>query len=285
MEDKITTITEAAITDIETQSLKKIFGDSPLIEKVDSELTVKFELADGMAEGGQNVELKLSEMKIVQKNHRDEWVNAFEVKQLVVNGVDITDDMHTIFLEVRKDKGNPVSGTLSQKRVDERKTGHPINDHMLEVYGTSAVPSSRDSGNIFATTFKNADDLVNLFHEDGHLDDKYFYTNKFIQVRKENWLNNMFPDETKKKSPDELKIVVDTWKALITQEITADKNAIQKIIKLSEKVKLFTKDIENDLIRVRKSLEYIVGGYLNQMDGWYKKQLTPRELAELVGLL
>lgn len=281
----------------ELNSLKNLFGDKELttFNKKEGKIFVNTVLEDGIAEGGQRIALTLSEMKLIEKSRKHEWVNAFEVEILAINGVGITDDLGRIFFEVRKETGAPVSGTLSQRALIERQeknlkewrekeeAPNPMEDHMLEVYGTSTAPDQK-GWRIISTTFKSADDLVSVFHEQGHIEDPDYYTANFLQVRSDNWLNNMFPSGFDSKTKSEKIEIVNTWKAIIGQEVVAHKNAINIISRLSNKVKIFKDDSESGFVRVKKSLEHAMLGYINQAKGWYKNQVSPRDIAKLTNI-
>ena len=94
----------------------------------------------------------------------------------------------------------------------------------------------------------------------------------------------MFPSGFDSKTKSEKIEIVNTWKAIIGQEVVAHKNAINIISRLSNKVKIFKDDSESGFVRVKKSLEHAMLGYINQAKGWYKNQVSPRDIAKLTNI-
>lgn len=273
---------EQKLTEKQVTSLNKIFGENADFQKKENSFTVSLTLADGIAEGGQKIELELSDIQSITKVDGGMAIEVFKVNGFTINGVDITPDLGQIYFEIRNDKGKPVYSTRSQEQVSNEKNDNPIRSHQIEQHGSISYKSQTRGDCIFTPTFKNADDLVVILHEDGHLNDPDIFSENYLGIKEIYSINNWFIKED--DSDMDEKSSLKYWKYILSHEVKAHRDGIDKVKKLESKVKIFKADSQNEFVRLKKSMEILMLSYINAASGWYKARISARDLSELTNL-
>ncbi len=254
----------------EMKKIKGIFNENTKVEKTNDGFRIETKLIDGIEEGGQSIEIKTSPVLKVDKLGID--VDALEVQQLKINGVDILEDFDKIYLEIR-----PIvlgkADTFSSLELQVYKQHHPLMIAALHGQGTMAIKKEK----IFTTSFKDADDLVGLLHEQGHCDDKNELTPEQIEMVK--YLGVVYKMEHKVNIDRER--AVKGWEQVVLMETYANNNALKTISEISKKVSIFPKDEKTGFMRFRKSREIALMSYINMSNGWYKEQVLSEKIQEL----
>lgn len=264
-------------------AIKDIFGNKAVIEQTEKGYKVRSVLEDGIVEGGQELELVLLAPEFM-RGPQQAWTNAMKLEKMTVNGLDATKEFIEIFFAIRPEGLSEYEGggLYPKEFLRLNKTGNELIDHLLEVGGTKVIPDRK----MFTGTFKKAEDLVRLFHEQGHIDDKTVWTTEAAKIRDRflsdiklsNRSNLLNSDEKEKKN------AVLLWKEVVGRETRANRNALAKIRKLSRRARLFPVDEKLGFPRVKKAREVSLKSYLQAAGGWYLRQVSSEELAELTRL-
>lgn len=262
------------ITDfIETKKIRGIFSENTKVVKIEDGFKIETKLADGVEEGGQLIEINTTPVKRVDKLGVD--VDALEVKEIKINGVNIIEGFDRTYLELR-----PLvvgkADTFSSLEMKVYKQYHPLKIAALYGQGTMAVKREK----IFLTCLKDGDDLVGLFHEQGHCDAKDELTPEQIELV--GYLGTIYKKENKGNIDREK--AVKGWEQVVLMETRANRNALSRIADTSKKVSIFPEDEKTGFMRFRKSREIALISYVNMSDGWYKDQVSSEKIQELFSI-
>jgi hypothetical protein len=254
-----------------------IFGDKAVVvENSEHGYDVEVILDDGIALGEQKINFILGGESDIVKNTSRKPVRGFEVKKVSVSGVDITSDLPPFCFEVRPESGkaykeNPTLSWEEIRKAREKYAKDPVQLHRLEVYGTGL---GLDTEKSYVTVFKLADDLVNVLHEFGHVNDKDFRGAKFDNYM--HLMDKMIIDKPEGKDVSKKWEMIRRWKEKVGRETRANRNVLEIITRLREKgADLFPKGGNLDL--VKKVLLSNTRSYLETP--WFKEQV-PKKILE-----
>jgi len=262
------------IVPLDVPRIKEIFGKESKVKRIENGYRVSSVLTEGVMEGGQQMKIELLSPKKIDKGKNS--VKALKLTSLKINDVDILDHFTDIYFEVRP----LVLGTkesVSIMELDMAKKKHKLNNEIRRQFGTSMVGVE----NIIITSLRNADDLSALLHEQGHYNDPDIEEDSFWENRNKfgpissKSVNDLENDTADKPGS------ISVWKAVLRQEVNANKQQLKLVQEISKKVSLFPVDEKTGFQRLNKFNELGLLSYMNVSKGWFKKQLTNRELSEL----
>lgn len=236
----------------------------------------------------------LPKSTITLENHLDRKnpirKTGYHAKSLRVNGHSISDIVPNVFFEARKQQVDAITSDIIELVGDSY--GPMVRDKM-RLMGTHAFPRQRL---INLTSLENGDDLVTLFHERVHLDDTtltddYFRATRRLLTKSIEYqlgdyaqaLQQLAGTETTQQRKRHMapKLFADLER-VVTWERNANVHALQRLRGLNAPLRLFTTD--DDLVRVKKSMQVQLLSYTNFNKGSFNPFLTKEQKQRLDAL-
>lgn len=248
-----------------TKLLKSFFNENSEIKFNNGEYLVETVLSSNVTDGGQKVKLKLQnpekiEQKKIGKYMMDSYSN-FRVISMLINNQEIIDDSCEIVISNYKQPyENPDLLTEVQKSFMEKAKAETENDFFQDDDNAYAEISEKK---IILIKLKDADDIVKIFHEKGHIDRNDKSLNDINEVPEVSTLKNvvekrqsalfrykmgsaldkMYSSIGKIDSNPNLNFKASTEELLMVKKIiTEEREASQKALELMGKYNLFPND-------------------------------------------
>ncbi len=237
-----------------------MFGEDAVFEEKGNVFDVRVVLKDSIAEGGQEVHLRLAKNPVTIYNpNLDESFFAYKADFMSVNKQELLKGKKVYFTH----KSGSING------FDSMDSDHPLYSILLQESG-SFVDKKNDT--VFLSRMQNGDDLVCMFHERGHLSSSISADRKrFREIQDDFYRYGEI-------SPDAKEVYLDA----IKEEMSANNNAIKQLSREGQGKKIFPKD--HDLMRVKKSLTVRVLSYVNTANGVFSKLVGQDTLNKLLKL-